>query len=288
MKKVLLCALAAVLALSTLAKSAEKSIIRLGLLSKLNTTEEEFAQTWHRIFAPKNGSLEVIVKFYDSLSTMMMALNRMEIHEMVLPEAAAQYVLNMNPELESTLTLRSKGMGLAFGFTADKAELRDNFNSALTELRENWTLSVLESRYLNTHRNPEPVKFQHFDGAPTVRVAITGDLPPLDYITPGGTPAGFNTALLAEVGNILHVNIELMEVEAGARTAALTSGRADIVFWYEISRNEEAQPDVPDGIILSQPYYEWDKFIHIRKAAPKSSSWWDFKNGILGLYFNAR
>lgn len=285
MKK-LLCAALIVLTLGTGLHSAEKSIIRLGLLSKLNTTEEEFAQTWHRIFAPKNGSLEVIVKFYDSLTTMMMALNRMEIHEMVLPEVAAEYVLNINPELESTLTLRSKGMGLAFGFMADNSELRDKFNTALAELRDNWTLSVLESRYLNTHKNPEPVKFQRFDGAPTVRVAITGDLPPLDYITPGGTPAGFNTALLAEVGIILHVNIELMEVEAGARTAALTSGRADIVFWYEVSRNENTQPDVPDGIILSDPYYEWDKFIHIRKAAPKSSGWWDFKKGILELYFN--
>ncbi|MBQ7154321.1 MAG: transporter substrate-binding domain-containing protein [Synergistaceae bacterium] len=286
MKKIF-CAVIVVLMFAALVNPAERKVIRLGLLSKLNTTEEEFAQTWQKTFAPKNEELEVIVRFYDSLAAMQMAMNRREIHEMVLPEAAAQYILNMNPELEATLTLRSKGMGLAFGFREDSGELRDKFNSALSELRDNWTLSVLEGRYLSSRNDPSPAEFRHFDGAATIRVAITGDLPPLDYIASDGTPAGFNTAILAEIGNILHVNVELLEIDAGARTAALTSGRADVVFWYEVSPQAQTQPDVPEGVMLSQPYYEWEKFIHVRKAPPQasSSSWWDFRDGILGLYF---
>ncbi|MBQ7543943.1 MAG: transporter substrate-binding domain-containing protein [Synergistaceae bacterium] len=283
MKKVL-CAVAVVLVMAALVSPAEKSLIRLGLLAKLNTTEEEFSEQWQKTFAPANGNLEVIVKFYDNITGMLMAVNRKEIHEMVLPEAAAEYVLRMNDGLEATLVLRSKGMGLSFGFRAEDEELRDRFNEALKLLRDNWTLSVLEGSYLASRKDPDPVKFQRFDGAPTVKVAVTGDLPPLDYIAPDGTPAGFNTAILAEIGSILRVNIELTETDAGARTAALTSGRADVVFWYEVNSDAETQPDVPEGVILSQPYYEWEKFIHLRKAPPKASSWWDFKSAILNLY----
>ena len=286
MKK-FLCAAAVLLLAAGCVFSLERQVIRLGLLSKLNTTEEEFSEVWKKTFAPKDGALQIVVKFYDSLTAMQMALSAREIHEMVLPEAAAEYVLNVNDQMESTLALRSKGMGLAFGFRGDNEALRDKFNSALREMRDNWTLAALEGVYISRpgRTDPEPVKFTHFDGAETIRVAVTGDLPPIDLIAADGTPAGFNTAVLAKIGEILHVNIEPLEVDSGARTAALASGRADAVFWYEINTALQTQPDIPEGVIISEPYYEWNKFIHIRKAPPKSEgSRWSILDSILNLY----
>ena len=271
------------------ASALEKRIIRLGMLSKLNITEEEFSEAWKKTYAPKNELLEVVVKFYDSLTAMQMAMNAGEIHEMVLPEAAAEYMLNANPQLESTLILRSKGMGLAFGFRADNTALREKFSAALNELRENWTLSALESVYIARHGkdDPEPVNFPHYDGAETIKAAVTGDLPPIDYIAADGTPAGYNTAVLAAIAELLHVNIEPLEIDAGARTAALASGKADVVFWYEVNKDSETQHDVPEGVIVSQPfYYEWEKFIHIRNTPPKGSkrTGWSIVHDILSLY----
>ena len=288
MKKVL-CAVMCVLTVGILvhtAGSLERSVIRLGLLSKLNTTEEEFSEAWQKTFAPKNESLQVIVKFYDTLTAMQMALNAGEIHQVVLPEAVAEYVLSVNPQAESTLVLPSRGMGLAFGFREDSRELRDKFSEALRAMREDWTLPTIEGVYMSRPgESPEPVKFSVYPGAQTIKAAVTGDLPPIDYIAPDGTPAGFNTAVLAEIGRRLHVNIELAEVDTGARTSALASGRADVVFWYEVDASSETQPDIPDGVIISEPYYEWHKFINIRKVQPKSSgSKWDILNGLLNLY----
>ena len=77
-------------------------------------------------------------------------------------------------------------------------------------------------------------------------------------------PAGYNVAVLSEIGKRLRINISLVNVEAGARTAALVSGRADVVFWYEVNKNSNFQPDVPDDVILSEPYLEWNQFIHLR------------------------
>ena len=76
--------------------SAERSVIRLGMLSKLNTTEEVFSDIWRKTYAPPNGDLTIDVKFYDSLTAMQMALNAGQIRQIVLPEAPAQYVLNVN------------------------------------------------------------------------------------------------------------------------------------------------------------------------------------------------
>ena len=274
------------LALSSGTFSAERRVIRLGLLSKLNTTEQEFSQAWQKTFAPPDGNLEVIVKFYDSLTAMQMALNSNEISQFVLPEAVASYVLSVNKQTQSALVLPSQGMGLAFGFKAKDSQLRDQFNAALDAMRSDWTLPTIEAVYTSSPggNEPEPVKFSSYPDAPTIRAAVTGDLPPIDYIAPDGTPAGFNTAVLAEIGRRIHANITLVEVDAGARTAALASGRADVVFWYEVNANSDTQPDIPEGVIISTPYYEWHKFIHIKKAAPKAESRWNILNSILNLY----
>ena len=124
-----------------------------------------------------------------------MALSAGEISQMVLPEAAAEYLLSQTPEYEATLTLRSKGAyGLAFGFREDSAALRDKVNEALSALRGNWRLARLEGHYiaLSGVADPEPVRFEKFEGAETLRVAVTGDLPPIDFIAADGTPAGFS------------------------------------------------------------------------------------------------
>ena len=291
MKKLICTLLLVTLLALPVSYGAEKHVLKLGLLTKLNTTEEEFSESWRKTFAPHNENLEVIVRFYDSLTAMQMAMNAGEISQMVLPEAAAHYIMNQNGEYESTLSLRSKNpYGLSFGFREDNKALRDKFNEALTILRDNWRLATLEGIYIASpaRNTPEPVKFEHFDGVETINIAITGDLPPIDFIAADGTPAGFNTAVLAEIGNILRMNIDFVNVEAGARTAALASGRADVVFWYEVNGDSHEQADVPEGVILSTPYYEWNNFLHVKKAwkTQNTSSNWDVKKSIWDLFLS--
>lgn len=289
MKK-FLCALLLILVFCAGSSYAgERRVLRLGLLSRMNSTEEMFSQKWKERFAPNNDNFEVRVKFYDTLTAMILALDKREIANIVLPGATAEYVLNMNQGYESILVLQSSNMGLAFGFREDSKELRDKFNEALRVMRENWILQTLEGIYTASpgKEEPEPVTLEHFDGADTIRVAVTGDLPPIDYTAADGTPAGFNTAVLAEIGAYLKKNIELIAVDSGARTAALVSGRADVVFWYEVdtSKSTQDQDDIPEGVIFSEPYYTWDKFVHIRKAPGVTGrASWNLKRDLLRIY----
>ena len=283
-----LCALLFVILFSSCSYAGERRVLRLGLLSKMNSTEEMFTEAWKEKFAPNNENLEVRVKFYDTLTAMLLALESREIANIVLPNAVAEYVLNQNKSYESILVLQSANMGLAFGFREDSKELRGKFNEALRVMRDNWILQTLEGIYTTSPGTEEPdaVEFEKFDGADTIRVAVTGDLPPIDYVAPDGTPAGFNTAVLAEIGVYLKKNIQLVEVDSGARTSALASGRADVVFWYEVDTSSKTQSDVPEGVILSEPYYTWDKFIHIRKApgSKSGSESWNLKRDLLRIY----
>ena len=40
---------------------------------------------------------------------------------------------------------------------------------------------------------------------------------------------------------------------------------ADAVFWYRYTQGAEWQVDAPEGVLLSEPYYNWNKFLYIRK-----------------------
>ena len=147
----------------------------------------------------------------------------------------------------------------------NNAQLRDRVNEALSDMKADGTLQTLQAQYTKDALNdPAPVEFEVFEGAQTLRVGVTGDLPPVDYVAEDGSPAGFNTALLSELGKRLKVNIEILNIESGARTISLTSGAADVIFWYLYGENYVIT-DMENGIQLSNPYYELEDWLYIEK-----------------------
>ena len=222
-----------------------------------------------------------VVHFYDSLLSMQMALRSGKIAEMSLPEAVVMFIVNNNPtQYEILFSLNMMPSTISFGFKQGNTALKKEFDSAISAMKKDGTLMSLENKYINELSVNElsNIKFQEFKGAPTIKVAVTGDLPPIDYIAADGEPTGYNTAILAEIGKRLKKNIRLISVDTGGRSAALASGRADVVFWY---RNRDgvkvpakikdknlkgAMKDTLTGVILSEPYYSWDTDLILGKA----------------------
>ena len=250
---------------------------RVGILTKLNLSNEDF-----QAFAEgrlKTGETEAFSKsttenpsftFFDSINAMQMALDAGNIDEIILPEDAAEYVMNVNGNYKIACVVRTTPITLNFGFRAsDDPALRNKFNDAVMSMKADGTLTILQAKYIAEPGldDPIPVEFGHYDNIDkTIKVAVTGDLPPIDFINADGTPAGFNTAVLAEIGKRLKINIELVNIDSGARAASLASGRSDVVFWFESCKNlNGTQPDIPEGITLSEPYYQWNEFLHITK-----------------------
>ena len=304
MMKKCLGALVLVLVLCSVSFAASPKV-DAGLLTYLGTTEDEFQVALDDLRKslapllpsydendPNGGWIEGdrlegfildlaktrrVVHFYTSLLEMQMALRGRKIDEINLPEAVGMYLISNNTNYEVKFSLNMMPSTISFGFKRGNTKLQKEFNTAINAMRKDGTLKTLATKYINTTREPAPAKFTNFKGAETIKVAVTGDLPPIDYIAADGRPTGYNTAILSEIGKRLKKNIRLISVDSGGRSAALASDRADVVFWY---RNTEGlklseknakilkgvMKDTPEGVILSVPYYEWDTDLVIGRA----------------------
>ena len=297
------CTLLVLLAFATGAFAARKPAeLRGGMLSYLGTTEEAFQQSVDELNSVMRLSMmgvgsrkyaadilemlkvfqenRYVVTFFDSLTAMLMALDSGKVDEISLPEITARYVMKNDAGYKILFALRMPS-AIAFGFRNDNTALRDEFNKAITAMKADGTLKGLEGKYIGngTDFEADSAAFTKFDGAETIKVAVTGDMPPVDYINEKGAAAGYNTAVISEIGKRLKKNVEIINIEAGARSASLTSGRADVIFWYrttegvefpkEIAVNDnpvnKVINDTTEGVILSEPYYRWEKVLFLTK-----------------------
>lgn len=155
--------------------------------------------------------------------------------------------------------------------TKANAPLLQRVNDALLMLQEAGTLDTLWADFVEapiTGGAITAVQMPTTSGAPTYRVGISGDQPPMDYTTPAGEPAGYNTALLAAISAQLGENFELVTIDGGARFAALDSGIIDLFFWqgdlaeadtaayYTADRRSEIDDlrGYAEAYVLSLPY----------------------------------
>ena len=134
------------------------------------------------------------------------------------------------------------GNDFAFLLMEEKTELRDQLNEAIEDMKSDGTLDRLIQEQIDdviAGKEATPVSMPQIEGAPIIKIAVTGSLPPMDYVAPDGNPAGFNTAVLAEIADRAGLNIELVQVDSLGRAAALASGTVDAVFWTRTSQAAE-------------------------------------------------
>ncbi len=253
----------------TPAAPAESGEMIIGTLSMLNMTEEEYAayqevrralgrQMVKEGYAERTegtshqGRMTKIV-FCDTLDSLLMALNAGDVDSLAIYQSVARYLCATNDNLcmpirydldkerNTFAELVQNGIGgndFAFLMMESNAALRDEFNTAIAAMKSDGTLDRLAKEQIDDLVNGgeiKPIALPHFDGAETVKIAVTGALPPMDYVAADGTPAGFNTAVLAEIGQRTGKNIVLVVVDSLGRAAALASGAVDAVFWTRTS-----------------------------------------------------
>ena len=243
--------------------------IKIGMITRLNASEENFSEFMKKI----EDTLDVKISshtpvFFDNLNQMQMALQTKQIDEISTYRSVARYMIAKDPRFQ---VLKDHSLefidSFCFALRDDETELRNSLNKVITEMQNDGTLDRLTKEYItdiSTENDPPAVELPHFDSAETIKVAVTGDLPPLDFVSAEGKPEGFNTAVLAEISNRMLKNIELVQIDSGARAVALTSKQVDIVFWAIVPVSEiiPSDSDKPSGVILTDPYYK-DKIVHI-------------------------
>ena len=263
----------------------KNELVREGILSHANVSLEEYdkfidtAQAddmwdYYKLDDPKYPAKYFKMAadriFFDTVAEMIMALNAGKIDRMEMPEPVGKYFLHQDNNVDKYITYSyATGVNyyLSMGFYKGNKWF-DPFNNAINAANEDGTVLLLKAKYTGKNVKQDelkPITFEKFPDAETVKIAITGDIPPIDYIDADGTPAGFNTAMLAEIARRLKINIELVNVTAGARSAALSSGRVDGVFWFWHEKVSGSFRDVPENVVLTEPYYDWDSYMYIGK-----------------------
>ena len=246
--------------------------LKLGMITRLNTDEKSMGDTLDKVaesFGVKGT--KHLPKFYDSLSVMQMGIESGSIDQISLYSSVGKYLIDHNDKyavVGDDAMLKSMTDNFCFAVRKDDTALKADLDKIIDEMKADGSLDKLINDYITNvdkDKNPPAVEIPVIDGADKIKVGVTGDLPPLDLILPDNSPAGFNTALLAEVAKRLNKNIEIVQIDSGARAAALSADQIDVIFWAIVPVGDflSKNIDKPDGIALSEPYFQ-DEIAHIK------------------------
>lgn len=231
----------------------------IGRLSKLNITEDELNEVLKDIMVNSICNRYV---FFNTMTDMLMALNRGDIVVLETDQNTVRYIVSRNDNIvDRPPYLNPNNLMFSILLRGEDTELRDQISGCILEMKKDGTIAEMKQRYIEDVINgddPDAVVPQVFPGSRTIKVAVTGDRPPMDFISAGGEPLGFNTSLIAEIAKRLEINVEFVTVDCGARGIALATGVCDIVFWMEIGDFENWEgadfEDQPENTIVTEPY----------------------------------
>lgn len=250
--------------------NSQATIIKVGMITHLNASEKQMEEYLFKIQEKARAKIvNHIPKFYDSLNLMQLGIESGEVDEISTYKSVADYIIanNANFELVADNTITGLADNFCFVVRKEDTQLKAELDKAIEEMKADGSLNKLVENYITNvdKQNPPKVEIPMLEGADTIKVGVTGDLPPLDLVLADNSPAGFNTALLAEVAKRSGKNIELIQVDSGARAVALTSKQIDVIFWaiLPLDYNAPADIDKPDGAELSVPYFK-DNIVHLK------------------------
>ena len=245
--------------------------IKLGMLKTLNSTETQYGDIMKKF--EENADIKLThhtVIFYNNLESLQVDLKAEKIDEISIYDYTADYLMASDPNIEMAKNHAGKKKiidNITLALRAEDTELKNSLDAAINSMGKDGTLENFRKIYitdLKMDADPPAVAFENFDGAETLKVGVTGDLPPVDLVLADGKPAGFNTAVLSEIGKRLQKNIEVVKIDAASRATALTSKQIDIAFWAIVPTNEAVALDIdkPQGVELSAPYLTGD-VVHV-------------------------
>ena len=237
--------------------------VKLGTITRLNTDEKNMGDALDKA-AENLGVKDTkhLPKFYENFSQMQMGLEAGDVAAISTYNCVANYLIANNSKFEIVphFAINKLQDYFCFAVRKDDTQLKADLDKVIDEMKSDGSLDKLINDYVTNPEKGKPlaVEIPNTDGATTIKVGVTGDLPPLDLILPDNSPAGFNTAMLAEIAKRSGKNIEVVQIESGARAAALSSKLIDVVFWVIIPFGGDMPVDLdkPEGLELSAPYFK--------------------------------
>ena len=228
MRKSILAAICAVCLLFTGCGGGEnapkpKENAKIGVITHLNASELEYNELMSKLeksYRPSKADLDATYKYFDKMTDMQLALDSGQIDMLSTYQSVADYMFQKSSDKELLPTEKILSDSFCFAVRKGDTILKDDLNKAIKEMTTDGTLIKLSKQYIIEIKGgtePPAVEISEIEGADTIKVAVTGDLPPFDMISSDGTPTGFSTAVLSEVSKRIGKNIEMISIDSGAR-----------------------------------------------------------------------
>lgn len=234
---------------------------KVGTLTRLNLSSEKNDEIMNKYNSEHGDNNSQKTTYYDNINSMEMGLEAGQIEEIQTYGSVANYMKAKNEKLEVKTQTEPLYENFCCALRDDENNLRDEMNNAIESMKNDGTLERLTRDFiinLQADEEPPAVEISKIEGADTIKVGVTGDLPPLDLTLADGTPAGFNTAVLSEISKRINKNIQIVVIDSSARATALMSKKVDVIFWVVVPDDKNVLPadsDKPNGIELTSPYY---------------------------------
>ena len=163
--------------------------------------------------------------------------------------------LVFNKDLAARLDSVSAGLpAIPVGaiFPLDNDELQKDFNSFLSEIRNDGTYQEMMDRWTQADDPSSLAIPQPRGNGRTIRVAAFPSMPPLSFIS-YGMPSGLEPDLLTEWANRRGWKLEYLIMDFASQIPAIQTGKADLAMGY-ISITDERKKQVlfSDGYISSE------------------------------------
>ncbi|MBR0289161.1 MAG: transporter substrate-binding domain-containing protein, partial [Selenomonadaceae bacterium] len=184
--------------------AAEKSAvptgnIKLGMITHLNATEARMDEILKMVEEESKVPVSnYTVTYYDNLKLMQMGIESGGVDQISVYKSVGNYVVANNDKYEvvSDLTLKTLSDNFCFAVRKEDTALKADLDKAINEMKADGSLDKLAKEYvtdIEKGKEPPAVEIPMTDGAQIIKVGVTGDLPPLDYVSADGKAAGFNT-----------------------------------------------------------------------------------------------
>lgn len=247
------------------AENKQESGQKFGALMPIGLDEEGYKR-WTENIAQSEGrpagyAAPRTVVFFDDMNSMVLALKNKQIDSFATAKTVGNYIVARNEEFKLIDDNFKPILGYSMAMPEKSAAQIEEINAAIKAMRDDGTLNKLIKENIIDLGGKDPVAtpIPVIDGAETIKVAVTGDMPAMDVILSDGTPAGFNIAFLGELGKRINKNFELVSMTAAARSTALSSGQVDALFWVVGTYDQDGKAlpyplDNMKGVAISTPY----------------------------------
>ena len=178
-----------------------------------------------------NGSIESLNhKYYDDISSMILALRNRYVDAVALDEPNARFVAAQNPDLQ---IFKDPVETDSYGFPMTKnGALTEKVSEIIVQFTEDGTLDKLREKWFSGDPEAMRIDLSKYTGyyAPngTLRFIHDSTQMPMAYVDDFGNSAGYEVELVLMIGKRLGMNVEISQANFSALLTAVSGGTADI------------------------------------------------------------